>query len=205
MQPVPGNQLETSGEAWYLPIFCVQHKKKLKPRLVHDASAKYKGVSLNDVLLQGPDLNNHLRGVLTRFREKPFDYSADIRDMFHNYQVPEDSRDFLRFYWFKYNDTRNPLVPYRSMSQLFGCTSSPAVASYGLKLCASSLSDYHPEARYYLENSFYVNDGLLSTDTVEEAISVLQTSIDVLESFKIRLHKIASNDTDILLQSMPLN
>ena len=67
----------TSGEllpteekfVWYLPHHPVFHPRKPgKVRVVFDCAANFLGVSLNDMLLQGPDLNNNLIGVLMRFR-----------------------------------------------------------------------------------------------------------------------------------------
>ena len=54
---------------WFLPSFGVYHpRKKDKIRVVFDSAAECEGVSLNKLLLSGPDLTNNLLGVLMRFR-----------------------------------------------------------------------------------------------------------------------------------------
>ena len=74
-------------------------KKPDKIRVVFDCSAKCAGSSLNDQLLQGPDLTNSLVGVLTRFRQESVAFMSDIEAMFYQVFVPEEQRDFLRFLW----------------------------------------------------------------------------------------------------------
>ena len=51
--------------------------------MVFDCTARYKGTSLNDQPLSGPDLTNSLLGVLLRFRQEPVSLSSDIKAMFH--------------------------------------------------------------------------------------------------------------------------
>ena len=59
------------GRTWYLPHHGIYHPQKpTKIRVVFDCSASFEGHSLNDKLLQGPDLSSNLVGVLTRFRQK---------------------------------------------------------------------------------------------------------------------------------------
>ncbi|XP_022784631.1 uncharacterized protein LOC111325153 [Stylophora pistillata] len=80
------------GFLWYLPHHPVHHP--LKPdqtRVVFDFSAKYRGTSLNDKLLQGPDLTNSLLGVLTRLRQEHIAMMADIESMFHQVREPNQS------------------------------------------------------------------------------------------------------------------
>lgn len=61
--------------------------------MVFDSSAQFDGVSLSEVLLSGPDLNNTLLGVLLRFRKEPVAITADIEQMFYCFVVQEDHRD----------------------------------------------------------------------------------------------------------------
>lgn len=66
----PALPLEKHKEHWYLPSFGIYHPQKPDQlRVVFDSSAEYERVSLNKVLLSGPDLNNTLLGVLLRFRK----------------------------------------------------------------------------------------------------------------------------------------
>ncbi|CAH2099674.1 unnamed protein product [Euphydryas editha] len=62
-KPAPAE--ETPNRTWYLPHFVVINPMKPdKLRVVHDATAKTHGVSLNDTLLKSPDLLQSLPGVV---------------------------------------------------------------------------------------------------------------------------------------------
>jgi hypothetical protein len=96
---VPSQATPNKGKAWYIPHHAVYHSKKPdKIRVVFDCSSKYQGTSLNDKLLQGPDLTSSLVGVLSRFRQHPVAFMSDVEAMFHQVRVPEDQEDFLRFF-----------------------------------------------------------------------------------------------------------
>ncbi|VDI29007.1 Hypothetical predicted protein [Mytilus galloprovincialis] len=102
--------LHEHEECWYLPLFGVYHPKKPDQiRGVFDSSAKCNGVSLNSVLLTGPDLTNDLLGVLLRFRKEMVAVTADVQHMFHCFVVRKDHRNYLRFLWHKDNDLQRTL------------------------------------------------------------------------------------------------
>ncbi|XP_035985049.1 uncharacterized protein LOC118558666 [Fundulus heteroclitus] len=186
-------------EAWYLPIFGVYHPQKPgKIRVVFDSSAQFNGVSLNDILLSGPDLNNTLLGVLLRFRKEPVAITADIEQMFYCFVVQEDHRDYLRFLWYEDNDLTKAVMDYQMRVHVFGNSPSPAVAIYGLRMAAREAeSEYGTDARNFIEQDFYVDDALKSFPTEAEAIDVLQRAQKMLALSNLRLHKIASNKVQV--------
>lgn len=96
------NEISSGGRSWYIPIFTVKNKNKTKKknRIVWDAAAAVENVSLNSVLLKGPDLLKSLVGVLLRFRERPIALSGDIREMFHQLRIEK----VLGMWWIPLTD-----------------------------------------------------------------------------------------------------
>ena len=62
---VPPDELSlNNGGIWYIPHHGVYHPQKQdKIRVVFDASAEFKGKSLNRYLLQGPDLKVYMKQI----------------------------------------------------------------------------------------------------------------------------------------------
>ena len=88
------------GSVWYLPHHHVLLPAKPgKIRIVFDCAAKFRGVSLNNQCLQGPDLTNKLIDVLLRFRQFRFGIMADIESMYLQVHIPDKDRNALRFLW----------------------------------------------------------------------------------------------------------
>ncbi|XP_056003773.1 uncharacterized protein LOC130049788 [Ostrea edulis] len=189
--------LQPEEECWFLPIFAVYHPQKPgQARVVFDSSAKFNGLSLNDVLLTGPDLVNSLLGVLMRFRREPVAILADIQKMFFYFRVEPKHRNFLRFLWHEDCDLNKPLVQFRMCVHVFGNRPSPAVATFGLRLCIQGAD---PKVVEYIDKDFYVDDGLASLPTPSNAITLVKDAqTALLQGGTIRLHKIASNDHEVM-------
>ena len=136
-EKVPEEDIKPGKLCWYLPHFGVYYPRKPdKIRVVFDSAAECDGLSLNKLLLSGPDITNNLFGVLLRFRENPVAMVADIEQMFHCFQVKEEHRDPLRFLWYKDNDPNGDITEYRMKVHIFRNTSSTAVANHGLRKTA---------------------------------------------------------------------
>ena len=180
-----------------IPVFAVNSKNKI--RLVFDSSAKHKGTSLNDCLLQGPNTNNSLIGVLLRFRQEEVAFAADVEHMFHCFSTPPEDYESQCFYWWEDNDPTKDIGVYCATVHVFGHTSSPAVATFGIRHAASLDKAPHREkARDYIRNSFYVDDGLKSETNVHDAVSILRDARVILGRVNMRLHKIVSTHKEVL-------
>ena len=164
--------------------------------MVFDSSAQFRGSSLNEVLLSGPNLTKSLLGVLLRFRQEPVAVVADVQHMFYCFYVNREHRNYLRFLWHDDNDPAKTLVHYRMCVLVFGNSPSPAVATYGLRKAVNVADE---DVIDYVERNFYVDDGLASCKRPEEAITLVKnTQRALMEGGNIKLHKIASNKHEVI-------
>ena len=165
-----------------------------------DASANFQQTSLNDHLLQGPDQNSSLYGVLCRFRENQVAVMGDIESMFHCFYVNPEDRNLLRFFWWEDNNPVNDIIEYRMRVHLFGNRSSPGVAIHCLHFAADIAED---EDVQFIKRNFYVDDRLGSFDTVDDAIRIIASTRRALSNYNIRLHKLMSSHAEVLQAFAP--
>ena len=192
---------------WYIPHHVVYHKTKpSKLRVVFDCSAKFKGISLNDLLLPGPVITNSLIGVLTRFRREPVAIQGDIQAMFHQVQVPSRDRDLLRFLWWEKGNIKESPRIYRMCVYLFGTLSSPSCANFALKQTAKdNENDFSPVTIDTVNHCFYVDDCLTSAPTAEEATNLLKELCELLAKGGFKLTKWTSNSRKVIESVPPCN
>lgn len=199
----PEEKTKTSKRIWYIPHHGVYHPKKRKLRVVFDCGASYQGTSLNDQLLQGPDLTNSLIGVLTRLCQNPVAFMADIEAMFHQVRISEEDSDLLRFLWWPDGDVSKDLEEYKMVVHIFGATSSPSCANFALRQCAKDHSDeFDPETISTVLRNFHVDDCLKSVENEVDALTLANNLIVLCARGGFRLNKWVSN-SKALLPSLP--
>lgn len=160
-----------ANKSWYLPVFTVQNSNKPeKLRIVWDAAAKVKGVSLNTVLLKGPDFIVNLVGVLIRFRERRVALAADITEMFHQIRTKTSDQQFQRFLYRK-STTDNP-THFAMTVMTFGASCSPCIAQHVKNTNADRFITQFPRAVQSIKTNHYVDDMLDCCDSEEEAITL---------------------------------
>ena len=102
---------------WYLPHHPVTNVNKPgKVRRKTNASSVFKGQSLNNNLLTGPDFLCNLTGLIMRFRQHSVALSADIEAMLMQVLVDPKDRQYIRFLWS--NDTKT--INFEYTRHIFG-------------------------------------------------------------------------------------
>ena len=195
---------ETTGKTWYLPHHAVFHPAKPgKVRVVFDCSAKYRGSSLNDQLLQGPDFTSSLIGVLTRFRQEKVALMSDVEAMFHQVNVKPDDCSALRFLWWPNGDLTLEPEEYMMTVHLFGGVLSPSCANYALQKTADdNKANFAAEIVSSVKRNFYVDDCLKSVKSDEDAIRQVRDLTELLKKGGFRLTKWLSNSRTVV-ESVP--
>ena len=204
-QKVPEDQREGSP-AWYLPHHPVVHPQKPdKVRVVFDCAAKFQNVSLNQQILQGPDLTNSLTGVLTRFREQPIAIMADIEKMFYQVCVPTEDSRYLRFLWWPSGDMDKEPEEFQMLVHLFRGVSSPSCANYALQKTADDNAEHFDEDTIKtVRRNFYVDDCLKSVQDNQQASRLVNQLRQLQAKGGFHLTKWISNAYDVI-QSIPVS
>ncbi|XP_035901806.1 uncharacterized protein LOC118507435 [Anopheles stephensi] len=183
---------------WYLPVFPVTNPNKPdKIRLVWDAAAEVKGVSLNKKLLTGPDLLTPLQTVLFRFRECRIAVAADIREMYHQVQIYGDDVHSQRFLW-RWGDTNAEPQEYVMLRMTFGAACSPCTAQYVKNENAELYQSRYPRAVQCIKEEHYVDDMLTSLETEAEAVDLAHQVSHIHANAGFRLHNWLSNSRSVV-------
>ena len=198
---VPKEQLyQNNGKVWYLPHHNeINPKKPEKTRVVFDCAAKFHGKSLNEHVLQGPDLTNSIIGVLLRFRQENVAITADVEAMFHQVQVDEEDASALRFLWFADDDLTKEPEERQMMVHLFGGIWSPSCATFALqKTAEDNKTHFKGSIISTVKKNFYVDDLLKSVKNSNDAIGAYKDLKMLLSLGGFNLTKWISNNCEVI-------
>ncbi|XP_067129093.1 uncharacterized protein [Centruroides vittatus] len=193
------DQSGSSGISYYIPHHPVMKESSTttKLRVVFNASTKSSsGVSLNDILMVGPRIQQELFPILMRFRTFPIVITADIMKMFRQILINEKDRDFQRVFW--RNDASDPIHEYRLVTVTYGTTPAPFLATRTLHQLADDEGDNFPLASKAIIRDFYVDDLLSGAQSTEECQLLVDQLTALMTKGGFVLRKWTSNDPSVL-------
>lgn len=192
---------EVTEDGYYIPHHAVTRPDKPMPRIVLDASAKtHTGLSLNDVLHTGPNLQADLFLLLLDFRIFPVAMTADIKQMYLQIQVPNEHSKYLRIL-FRFKDT-DLIRTFQFNRVPFGLKASPYLAMRTVRQLADDMRSQYPEAASVAETKLYMDDLVHS---IADEVSAMRLSRELISLFKsgaFDLVKWTSN-SQVVLENLP--
>ncbi|XP_063363571.1 uncharacterized protein LOC134652330 [Cydia amplana] len=173
--------------SYYLPHFSVTNPNKPKKiRLVFDAAALNQGQSLNDFILEGPDMLQSLIGIMLRFREGAFAVTADVEEM---------------FLWRAARRSGAPDM-YRMKSMVFGIASSPFLAHSVRNYNAYAQENRYPRALEDIVRNHYMDDYVSSYENEADAIACAEEVSACHQQAGFHLRGWSSNSA-LLIERIP--
>ncbi|XP_065084797.1 uncharacterized protein LOC135707006 [Ochlerotatus camptorhynchus] len=172
MREIPQEELAAENDD--VPQFYLPHHAILRPdstttklRIVFDASCKScSGLSLNDVLLTGPTIQDTINAIVLRFRMPAFVIMGDLCKMYRQIlKHPLDQR-LLRIYWRK--NSAEPVKVFQLLTVTYGTSSAPFLATRVLQQLAEDEQHRFPLAAVVIRKDMYMDDLLTGCDDLEK-------------------------------------
>ena len=204
-------QMKTEGHAEIVPLDLSEEGEnpvhyithfvtpQEKFRVVYNGALKIDGMSLNDMLHQGPMFIASLVRILLRFRQYACAVIGDIRNMFFQIGLDPKDRDMLRFLPFTKGSSCNASNQWRFKVMPYGLICVPSIAGYCIKYTAKkkySNASVHTVER--VKRDFYVDDFITSVPNVGHAQRVVKETIDLMETTGFVVTKFSSNCKEVL-------
>ncbi|KAL1249502.1 hypothetical protein QQF64_020507 [Cirrhinus molitorella] len=173
-------------ENWKGPVWYVSHLVAPNPhstttpvRLVWNSSQKFKGLSMNDLLLKGPDVLNAIRAVLLRFRKGVFAALGDIKKMYNSVWLEEREVHLHRFLW---RDTQEEEIGEYAITRVnIGDRPAGCIAQLAMRETARLARFAHlKEESRILEEDSYVDDILTSHNDQERLNEIMKGLKEIL-------------------------
>lgn len=186
------------------PGYIIPHHAVFKPdstttklRAVFDGSAKTSNnISLNDIMANGPVLQDDLFSILVRFRTHQYAISADVTKMYRQVLVAPDDRQWQQIIWRE--QPFSPLKYYQLNTLTYGITCASYLAIKSLQTLASQNSKSYQLASAKALKDFNVDDLITGTNNLDDCKQLQREMIDMCSKAGLQLHKWCANHQDLL-------
>lgn len=184
---------------YFIPHFCVLNPQSPTTplRVVFNCSAKSSsGLSLNDLLYAGPNVQSELIDIMLRFRLFNVCFTADIEKMYRMVRVHDADTKFQRILWRE--NPHDPIKIFTLQTVTYGMAPSAFLSTRCLNKLAEEINENDPEVASAIKQGFYVDDLLFGSDCAEKAASLFQRIVKVLKGAHFNLRKVNSNSSSFL-------
>ncbi|XP_055633073.1 uncharacterized protein LOC129773487 [Toxorhynchites rutilus septentrionalis] len=189
---------------YFLPHHCVVRPDSLTTqlRVVFNASCGTDtGISLNDVLMVGPVVQDDLVCITLRFRLPMYAIISDIEKMYRQIWTDVVDRPLQEILWQDGPD--EPIRVFQLKTVTYETSSAPYLATKCLQELATQDQSSYPAAAKVLAKDFYMDDMMSGVNDEDEGKLLCTQLRELLQSAGFRLRKWSSNSPKIL-ESIPV-
>ncbi|XP_058816239.1 uncharacterized protein LOC131679517 [Topomyia yanbarensis] len=152
-----------------------------KVRVVFDASCNTSsGISLNDVLLVGPVIQEDLRSIILRCRTKQIMLVADVEKMFRQILISPEERPLQCILW--RSSPTEEVSMYELNTVTYGTKPAPFLATRTLQQLATDEEYRFPLAARAVIKDTYMDDVITGSNDVNEAMLLRIQLNELLDS-----------------------
>ncbi|XP_070403557.1 uncharacterized protein [Nothobranchius furzeri] len=170
---------------WNGPVWYVSHLISLNPhsvttpvRVVWNSSQRFEGVSLNELLMKGPDVLNQIRAVLLRFRDGKYAALGDVRKMYNSVWLEDREMHLHRFLWRESEE--ETLGEYAVTRVNMGDKPAGCIAQVAMRETAKLPAFAHlKEEQEVIQHDSYVDDILTSHKSLDQ-LKVITTNVKLI-------------------------
>ncbi|XP_073811778.1 uncharacterized protein [Musca autumnalis] len=190
----PIDDTDVSVPNYYIPHHCVLRPNSVstKLRVVFDASCRTSSqMSLNDIMMVGPTIQNNLLITLLRFRCHRYGLTADIIKMYRQVMVHPEDRQLQLILW--RGDSTHPVKTYALNTVTYGTATAPYLAIRSLRYAAERFPKQYEVGKAVVTNDFYVDDMVTGADDIASLNRIKKEVSEILSYSKFSLSKWHSN------------
>lgn len=191
------SRISLNNLSYFIPHHGVlrENSSTTKLRVVFNTSAPTtSGISLNNIQMVGPNVQDDLTSILLRFRMHKYVLSADVEKMYRQISLHPSDRHLQHIIW--RDDISSSLKTYQLNTVTYGTASTPFLATRCLKQIGLEYQDN--KIANIIMHDFYVDDLLTVADSFEEAYTIKQRITDALASACMPLRKWKSNEPKLI-------
>jgi hypothetical protein len=157
------------GAVHYVPLQAVENEGSdtTPMRVVSNSSlSDRKGLSLNSILMKGPNTLSDQWDILNRWRSYEVGMCSDVTKAYHSLRTGEVEKHLRRVVW-RYGDEKSSWTVFAFQTVSFGDKPAAALLEIAIRKVALLNEDIDPAAASRIVNDRYVDD-LTSGGTSEE-------------------------------------
>ncbi|GFU47824.1 reverse transcriptase domain-containing protein [Nephila pilipes] len=146
---------------------------------------------------RGPALKSSILDVLLQFRKYQYAFSSDIQGAFLTIGFDEKDRDYLRFFWFR---NENDLKSYKILRMTRVPFGGYRAHSYLQRLLSSTFENIvriRSISKLMLNSALYVDDLFYGANTVDKALKLSQSAVEILKEANKNLRKFKMNSNEL--------